>query len=182
MSLFNNGMDGKGGELARRLGLQLNPSEGHNLAGPCISCKSSDAFSLHKQLGVAHCFSCNGKWSPFQLAETVLGDRECAKALLVEIGLFQANSGSGVASRAIDPVEEIAHRKGVTPDSLRDFGAQAISANAIRLPAYGPDGEQCTSFTLNVMGGKGMFAKGNPAGLFFPHEEGKVRLPKPGET
>src|SRR5712691_13403407 len=81
-----------GVELARRLGLQLNRREGHDLAGPCIACKSSDAFRLHEQTGVGHCYSCNGKWSPFQVAETVLQDRERAKGLLVEIGAFEPRS------------------------------------------------------------------------------------------
>ncbi len=35
---------------------------------------------------------------------------------------------------------------------------------------------------MSVRGGKGKFAYGKPAGLFFPHEDGKVRLTKPGET
>ena len=56
-------------ELASRLGLQLNRREGHDLAGHCIACKSSDAFRLHEQTGVAQCYSCGGKWSPFQVAE-----------------------------------------------------------------------------------------------------------------
>src|SRR6516225_9628000 len=34
---------------------------------------------------------------------------------------------------------------------------------------------------MTVQGGKGLFAKGKPAGLFLPHVEGRVRLPKPGE-
>jgi hypothetical protein len=55
-------------DLANRLGLRLRP-EGHDLAGACIACKSSDAFRVHQQTGVAHCFSCQGKWSPFQVAE-----------------------------------------------------------------------------------------------------------------
>src|SRR6266702_2840073 len=76
-------------ELARRLGLHLNRREGHDLAGPCIACKSSDAFRLHQQTGVGHCYSCQGKWWPFQVAVTVLRDRERAKALFVEMGLFQ---------------------------------------------------------------------------------------------
>ena len=53
--------------LASRLGLPLKKREGHDLAGPCIACKSSDAFRLHIETGVAHCFSCDNKWSPFQL-------------------------------------------------------------------------------------------------------------------
>jgi hypothetical protein len=54
-----------GVELANRLGLPLNRREGHDLAGPCIACKSSDAFRLHQQTSVGHCYSCQGRWSPF---------------------------------------------------------------------------------------------------------------------
>jgi hypothetical protein len=168
-------------ELARRLGLQLNRSDGHDLAGPCITCKSSDAFRLHKQVGVGHCFSCNGRWSPFQIAEKVLGDRERAKSLLVEMGVFEPSANGNNSNTDFDPLEAIARQKGVTSASLRVFGAQVISRQAIQLPAYGPDGKRCTTFTMNAQGGKGKFAKGKKAGLFFPHVEGKARLPQPRE-
>jgi hypothetical protein len=167
-------------ELASRLGLQLNRREGHDLAGPCIGCKSSDAFRLHQQTGVAHCYSCDGKWSPFQVAEIVLQDRERAKAIFVEMGVFQAKANGPPAG--LDPIETIARQKEITPESLRALGARAVSATNIQLPAYGPDGKACTTFSMSVQGGKGLFAKGKKAGLFFPHVEGKVRLPKPGET
>jgi len=169
-----------GVELASRLGLQVPRREGHDLAGPCIACKSSDAFRLHQHTGVGYCYSCHGKWSPFQVADTVLGDRERAKALLVDMGVFQTNANDGPPP--MDPIEAIARQKGITPESLRAFGAEVISSNAIRLPAYGPDGTVCTTFTMTVQGGKGRFEKGKPAGLFFPHVDGKVRLPRPGET
>jgi hypothetical protein len=166
-------------QLNERLGLQLPRREGHDLAGPCIACKSSDAFRLHQQTGVAQCYSCHGKWSPFQLTEAVLKDREQAKALLIEMGVFQSN---GQALPAPDPITAIAQSKGITSDSLRAFGARAVSPKDVSLPAYGPDGKTCTTFTMSAKGGKGLFAKGKHAGLFFPHVDGKVRLPKPGET
>lgn len=34
--------------LAGRLGLGEYKREGHDLAGPCVACKSSDAFRLHQ--------------------------------------------------------------------------------------------------------------------------------------
>jgi hypothetical protein len=171
-----------GVDLAQRLGLQMNRREGHDLAGPCIACNSSDAFRLHQQTGVGHCFSCGGKWSPFQIAEVVLKDRECAKNTLVEMGVFSPNGKSSTATISADPLETIARQKNITPEALRAYGAQMVSTSAIRLPAYGPDGKQCTTFLMNVQGGKGLFAKGMKAGLFFPHVDGKVRLPQPGEA
>src|SRR5262249_4606638 len=107
-------------------------------------------------------------------------DREQAKTLLVEIGVFQQRGAStGLAG---DPVEAIARQKGITSDSLKAFGAKVVSTTSIRLPAYGSNGKACTTFSMNVQGGKGLFAKGKKAGLFFPHVDGKVRLPKPGEV
>src|SRR5262249_24267947 len=156
-----------GVELASRLGLQIDRREGHDLVGPCISCQSSDAFRLHPQTGVGCCYSCHRKWSPFQVAETVLRDREGAQSLIVQIGAFQSNGSSQVATVPIDPVEAIARQKHITPESLRAFGAQASSASAIKLPAYGPDGKPCTSFLMAVQGGKGAFSNGKPAGLAF---------------
>jgi len=172
--------------LASRLGLALDKREGHDLAGPCVACKSSDAFRVHMHSGVAQCYSCGGKWSPFQLAETVTGDREQTKALLVEIGLFKPDPEKNGNSALPDPITLIARQKGVTPDSLRAFGAKAHSPTGIHIPCYGPDGNSCTTFTLSSKSGKksskGLFAKGKPAGLFFPHADGQVRLPQPGEV
>lgn len=171
--------------LANRLGLRMDKEEGHDLAGPCIVCKSSDAFRLHQQTSVGQCDSCGGKWSPFQVAETVLRDREQAKSLLIELGLFKpaTNNGEQTAPGVPpDPIKTIAHQRGLVPEALRAFGAKAITPYIVRLPAYGPDGKQCTHFDLSVRGGKGKFVRGKRAGPFFPHEDGKVRLPQPGET
>jgi hypothetical protein len=171
--------------LANRLGLVLDKREGHDLAGPCIACKSSDAFRLHIENGIAYCFSCGGKWSPLDVAERVLGDRDKAKSLLIEIGLFQPGPDLNAAVPS-DPIELIARQKGVTADSLRVFGAKAITPTTIQIPCYGPDGKPCTTFSISTKTGtqasKGLFAKGKPAGLFFPHTDARVRLPQPGEV
>lgn len=172
-----------GTALAARLGLTITKREGHDLAGPCVACTSSDAFRIHQETGVAYCYSCGAKWSPFRLAEDVLGSAEQAKSLMVELGIFQPPSrenGKPHANTA-DPLATVARQKGVPADSLKAYGTKG-SSDAIVLPAYGPDGAQCTTMTISVRGGKGMFARGKPAGLFFPHDENGVRLPKPGET
>src|SRR5262249_11721014 len=83
---------------------------------------------------------------------------------------------------ACDPVVAIANKKGIAPESLRAYGARAASSNSITLPAYGPDGQRCTNFTMTIEGGKGLFAKGKPAGLFLPHAEKNVRLPRPTDV
>jgi len=177
---------GIGMALATRLGLTTNKTEGHDLVGSCIACQSSDAFRLHRDEGVSQCYSCGGKWSPFHLAEKVLGNREHAKSLMVELGIFQPSmNGNGQVSTDSplqDPIQAIARQKGISPESLMVYGAKAITPFTVRLPAYGPDGKQCTNFSLSVRGGKGKFAAGKPAGLFFPHDGDQVHLPQAGET
>ncbi|MSO37797.1 MAG: hypothetical protein EXQ69_06035, partial [Acidimicrobiia bacterium] len=158
-----------GTELASRLGLQTDRREGHDLVGPCVACQSSDAFRIHQQSGVAQCYSCGGKWSPFQLAEVVLKDRDPARALMVEFGVLPPLPGTnGQAKQSpIYPLLAIAQQKGITVDSLKSYGAEVTSPTVISLPVYGPDGKPCSSFTMSTKGGKGLFAKGKPAGLFF---------------
>jgi putative DNA primase/helicase len=169
--------------LAERLGLNLPMVERHDLAGPCIACKSSDAFRVHRDTGVAYCHSCGGKWAPFDLAADVLKDRRQAEDLLVEVGLFEPRrNGHHHNGVAVDPIEAIARQKFVPVDALRAFGARATGKSMIELPAYGPDGQQCTTFRMDTSGGKGKFEHGKPAGLFFPHDaDGQVRLPRAGE-
>lgn len=170
--------------LADRLGLKLNKRKGRDLAGPCFACKSSDAFRLHAQKGVAHCFSCGGSWSPFGLAKAVT-DHRTATALLVELGHFNSD-GKPDDGSVSDPIAAIAMQKGVTAESLQAFGARVVSDTQVEFPCYGPDGKRCTTFTIATKGNekalKGLFAKGKKAGLFFPHQGGEVRVPKLGET
>ncbi len=172
-------------DLAHRLGLGEYKREGHDLAGPCVACKSSDAFRLHQQTGVAHCFSCGAKWSPFQLAEHVLGDREQAKTTMIAIGAFEPSpngSSHGSQPNTLNPIGRIAREKSISCESLVAYGAKQETADSICLPAYGPDGSPCTHFHLQIGHGKGLFSKGHPAGLFFPHEDANVMLPRGGET
>lgn len=169
-----------GVELANRLGLSGLKRQGKELVGPCPACPSSDAFNLNAQEGVSHCFSCNRAWSPLQLAEEVLRDRDAAKQAMIDLGVFEKNR-NGRAAPA-DPLETIARQKSVPRDSLVAYGAVEVRSDAIQLPAYGPDGEQCSTCTLKTANSKGLFAKGTKAGLFFPHSDGKVQLPQSGET
>ena len=91
--------------LAERLGLRIIGTEGHDLKGPCPSCPSSDAWRIHAETGVAFCYSCGAKWSPYLLAETRLHSKDAAIALLVELGIFEDKgvhpNGDGNAKRQI---------------------------------------------------------------------------------
>jgi hypothetical protein len=185
----NNGKRGVGAALVAKLGLSLSKREGHDLAGPCVACESSDAFRVHADTGVAHCYSCKGGWSPFDLAKAVLNDSKAAQALMVELGVFEPSANvNGRAAKtgsanAPDPIGEIARMKSVPRESLVAYGAKTHSPKEIRLPVYGPDGTQISYFRLfTTPNEKGKLPKGGKAGVFLPHVDGKVRLPQAGET
>ncbi len=174
----------RGAALAERLGLTIIGREGHDVKTACPCCDSSDGFRVHSETGVAFCFVCQEKFSRLKLATKILGDEQAAWKLLEEIGLEQPRHvGNGYAngSAPMDVLAIVARQKSVTPEALAAFGGEA-QRGAVVFPMFGPDGQQCSTFTLKPDGGKGLYEKGKPSGLFFPHDEaGNVRLPKPGE-
>jgi hypothetical protein len=185
----SNGKHGVGTALATKLGLTLGKREGHDLAGACVACDSSDAFRVHMDTGVAHCYACQAGWSPFNLAKVVLKDAKAAHSMMVELGVFEpsANGNGRVAkptpANAPDPIAEIARMKSVPRESLVAYGAAVHSPKEIRLPVYGPDGTQISYFRLFTHPeSKGRLPKGGKAGVFLPHVDGTVRLPQAGET
>ncbi|MCC6123341.1 MAG: DUF3987 domain-containing protein [Pirellulales bacterium] len=165
----DNGVAGR--RLVELLGIQVKGNEGHDLKMACVSCPSSDAGRLHSETGVFHCYSCGASLSAFALCEEVMNNREDAKKIMVEVGLFddrpQAN-GKPL-------LETIANLKGVSSDDFRAFGAKT-EGTAIVFPMYGPDGEQCSTFRLTLGNGKGLYEKGKPVGIFLPG-----RKPQAGE-
>lgn len=76
---------GLGEALAHRLGLPILGIEGHDLKVACIKCESSDAFRIHRDEGIGYCYSCQVGWSPLQIAEECLGNREDAAALMSQL-------------------------------------------------------------------------------------------------
>ncbi|MEQ9379381.1 MAG: hypothetical protein RJP95_00850 [Pirellulales bacterium] len=171
--------------LAKRLGLKVDKVEGHDLAGPCISCKSSDAFRLHKHKGIAHCYSCDGRWSPYQVALKVLKDRKKAMSLMSELEIALKSTRVPVVvepSCEQDALCTIADQKHVDPEAFEAYGAEIVNSTRIEFPLFDPDGDACSSYQLFTDDSKGKFAFGKPVGLFFPHKDGVVRLPQPGET
>jgi P4 family phage/plasmid primase-like protien len=114
----------RGIQLVERLGITILGKEGHDLKGPCIGCASSDAFRVHVESGVAHCYSCKGKWSPYQLAESRIG-KDDAKKLMVELGIFEdRGDGSGEALLSKSQLlEAVAQKKRVSVAAIRAFSA-----------------------------------------------------------
>lgn len=86
----------------------------------------------------------------------------------------------------LDPLELLARKKHCTVESLKRYGAK-VNGPRVDFPVYDASGVQCSTFTIdarsNGKAGKGLFAKGKPAGIFLPHDQdGKPSLPKPGEA
>jgi len=114
MSAINSGDRQQVGlHLAERLGLKVLGRERHDLKCACIHCSSSDALRVHQETGVSQCYSCNSKWSPYRLAEDVIG-HEAAISLMVELGVFDPPTGhpgkgnGTTATPHVDPIEEVA--------------------------------------------------------------------------
>ncbi|HUY32079.1 MAG TPA: hypothetical protein VMV69_04805 [Pirellulales bacterium] len=177
---------GRGAQLVDRLGIAIIGREGHDLTAACPACKSSDGFRVHQDTGVAYCYVCQARYSHLELAAHFLaGNQPAAWDLLAELGLESPRNGHQANGHA-DPIEAVARMKRVQAESLRVFGAKA-NGGAVEFPAYGPDGQQCSTFTIMPSGSakqqKGMFARGKKAGLFLPHDETRaVRQPRAGET
>jgi hypothetical protein len=175
-----NATQNPGVMLCERLGLSIIGAEGHDLKIPCVSCQSSDAARVHSETGVFFCYSCNKALNAFDLCKVVLGgDQKTAINLMREVGLFEtymeSGNGNGKTSPGENILEIIATKKGVKPENFVAYGA-ATEGQTITFPMYGPDGEICSSFRLGLDGGKGLYEKGKPVGLFLPQ-----RIPQPGE-
>lgn len=153
---------------------------------PCPKCGGTDRFrAIDPDAGALFCNQCfrekNG--DGFAATQWLLNCDFRAALEKTADYLGWSTSGNG-RSAPTDPLECIARQKRVDPHALKRFGA-TVEKSKVIFPAYGPDGQQCTTFTLaagNGRASKGLFASGKPAGLFFPHDDGQVRLPKPDET
>ncbi|MEW4564874.1 DUF5906 domain-containing protein [Bremerella sp. JC770] len=95
----------------------------------------------------------------------------------------------------VDVVGHLAAIKNCPKESLIAYGAKAEIHEQdsgrefkVTFPAYGPSGQQDSTFTIwpystSKKRLKGLLAKGKPAGVFLPHNpDGTPRLPKAGET
>lgn len=180
---------GAGKRLAERLGLEITGTEGHDLTGPCIHCESFDAFRIHQETGVAQCYACASKWSPYALAESRLG-KDGAVNLMVELGIFEPREQkqNGKPGQNADPIAEVAKAKGVSVEALKRYGA-FVRDGRVFVPMYGPrnpdnptGGWHCCSEMQLTPKEKGFYTKNKPVGVFLPHVAGTPRTPERGET
>jgi hypothetical protein len=185
-----------GHRLAAALNLTVLGTEGHDLRLACVSCNSSDAARLHQDEATYFCYSCQKALSPWDLCKVVVGHDQ-AKRVMHAVGLFSevyeggngsnghVSDGNGTSMSDDDVLAEVARLKGCTAAGLKAFGA-VVHNRKVSLPMFDASGGQCSSMTLGLDGGKGLYAKGKPVGLFLPVEtsaesKGRARMPQPGE-
>lgn len=146
---------------------------------PCPQCGGKDRFRLINQAkGAVLCNQCFSTKNGDSLAAVQwMRSVEFPEALRLVadyLGLTET------PDTPIDPLVAIAREKHVSTDALKKFGA-VVHDGGVGVPAYGPDGQVCSWFLMRPNGGKGLFAKGHPAGVFLPTENEQPRLPQPGE-
>ncbi|MHB8971527.1 MAG: primase-helicase zinc-binding domain-containing protein [Pirellulaceae bacterium] len=161
--------------------------------GPCPWCGGDTRFRVvDLEVGAVFCSHCHSTKNGDSLSAIQKGRgvtfSEALKMAGEFLGMSVNENGHAMETGAVeDAITLIARAKSIpSPEAIVAYGAVAIANVAVNLPAYGPERKRCTSFVVNVNGTdtqrKGQFSKGKPAGLFFPHEDGAVRFPQPGET
>ena len=147
---------------------------------PCPQCGGKDRFRLINQSkGAVLCNQCFSTKNGDSLAAVMwMRSVEFPEALRLVADFLGLTPG--VPAAPIDPLTAIAREKHVTTDAMKKLGA-VVHDGGVGVPAYGPDGTICSWFLMRPGQGKGLFAKGHPAGVFLPTEDEQPRLPQPGE-
>lgn len=142
---------------------------------PCPKCGGTDRFRLiDAEAGAVLCTHCC----------TNCGDGIAAvqwslgvpfKEAIQQIGGYLGMTPSHGSHRIDD--EEFMRRvclsKRMPVTAAKVYGAKIEHRGAnrvVRFPMYGPDLQQCSTFDIGDDGGKGRSAKGQPVGLFLPHD------------
>jgi hypothetical protein len=159
----------------------LDPSREH----PCPKCGGNTRFRfIDEQAGAARCSHCcpdkcgDGiaavQWArgvDFSEAMTLIGDY---------LGMAPTN-GHAHEQTPDDVLRTICAAKRMPETAGRAPGAEVVG-NELHFPGYDERLRQCGTFKLSASG-KGLWNKGDTAGLFLPHDAaGNPILPQPGET
>ena len=163
--------DGRWAEiLAAKCGVDPELLDGKH--HPCMKCGGVDRFRWDRKEEFLICGQCfkteNG--DGFAAVMWLLDcDFHTALATVAEyLGVAPSTNG-----RAIDPIAVVARGKGISVESLNAYGATAGKDDrgkpCVLIPAYGPDGQQCTTFRIYPRGSekarKGLFEANKPAVL-----------------
>jgi phage/plasmid primase-like uncharacterized protein len=176
-------------EILTAIGIPAESLSGQHC--PCPRCGGKDRFRLlDREAGAVLCGQCFSKRNGDGLAAVqwfVGCDFKTAlRTVASHLGIEARNGHTNGEANDVDIIGAIAQIKKCPRESLIAYGAVPILSESISIPAFGPDGEQCSSFRIWLNGDekqkKGKFAAKTKAGLFFPVIDGKPRLPQPGET
>ncbi len=125
-------------QLVERLGLSVAKIESKNFRCACVNCPSSDAMGVHRQRGIARCWACGYKASPYRLALRALNDdKTAARALMLDVGEFvaQAKTKSKKKSKGPKAMMATVDAQSITPgkesaseDSITHPGVDQITA------------------------------------------------------
>jgi hypothetical protein len=172
--------------LAQVAGIPHDVLDGRHHA--CPRCGGVDRFRLlDKKAGAVYCNQCFDKHNgDFLSAVQHFRGTTFPESLKLCADHLGVQYNGKPHSEVTDPVEHLARVKRCPVDSLKRFGGKADGRRVV-FPVYDQNGQQCSTFTIdpwsNGKAGKGLFAKGKPAGIFLPHDaDGNRRLPQPGET
>jgi hypothetical protein len=152
---------------------------------PCPKCGGNDRFRFDTNKLFALCGQCFNRDNGDFLAAVRWARNLSFPQTLREVASYLGVTVNGKA-KALDPIDLLARKKRCPADPLRRYGAKAERRRVV-FPMYGPDGQQCSTFRIDPAShgkaGKGLCAKGKPAGVFLPQDsDGTPRLPQPGET
>lgn len=147
---------------------------------PCPKCGGKDRFRAlddFEETGAVLCNQCFNKGNGDGIAAVMwlsgFGFAEAVRGLAGELGL---------AADSPDAVEEMAWRKVVPSDALRDYGAHVASRGdtpVCRIPMYDADMQKTGDFDMSPASEslqKGMMTKGSKHGLFV------AKQPTAGDT
>jgi 5S rRNA maturation endonuclease (ribonuclease M5) len=147
---------------------------------PCPKCEGKDRFRVFddfRDTGGVFCNQCHSEKNADGFATLRwLNDWKLPTAIakVAEVLDFQPT-----ALTATDLLRSICREKNMPVPSALAYGAE-VRGNGLQFPMYGPDGQQCSEFTI-ARGSKGYCAKGKPAGVFLPLQNGSVQAPRMGE-
>jgi putative DNA primase/helicase len=185
MSAVKDAARGRWPEILSALGgIPREILDGKHHPCPRPGCGGKDRFRMiDEQAGAVVCSQCfaNGNGDGIAALQWATGDTfpNVVKRLADYLGLHNGNG------QHIDPLELLARKKRCPVESLRKYGAK-VSGPRVEFPVYDVEGKQCSTFTIDPRkdgtAGKGLLAKGKPAGLFLTHVDGNVRRPQSGET
>lgn len=164
---------------------------------PCPWCGGNDRYRAYddfRESGGTICNQCGSNPDGFATLAKCLGldvKSQFGEVLRVaaERAGYQRGQRRESKSKPGEPMSadeffrRVCQAKRMPQASAIAYGGQPTTHKrepSVDFPMYGTDGKQCSSYRLTETGGRN--EAGKQAGLFFPREHGKVRLPQPDET